>query len=201
MDVELGRCSYALSTPTGARNSGAARRGARTLIDIEAWDFRWQHVYRFERPVSLPKGTRVAMEYRYDNSSENPRNPQLPPARVFWGQRSVDEMGDQWFQFVTHTNADRERLNEQILSKMTREDITGYETMLRANPRDAELHDDVALLYLSLGQANEAVRHFAASKDIKPAAASAHFNLARRCRCRPFERRGRGIPRSTAAAA
>ena len=40
---------------------------------------------------------------------------------------------------------------------------------------------------------------FAASKDIKPAAASAHFNLETRCRCRPFERRGRGIPRSIAA--
>ena len=29
-----------------------------------------------------------------------PRNPELPPARVFWGQRSRDEMGDLWFQLL-----------------------------------------------------------------------------------------------------
>jgi Flp pilus assembly protein TadD len=86
-------------------------------------------------------------------------------------------MGDLWFQFVTKNDADRERLNAQILNKMTAEDIVGYETMLRANPRDAELHDDVALLYLSLGRATDAARHFQASTTIKPGEASAHFNL------------------------
>jgi Tfp pilus assembly protein PilF len=149
----------------------------RSLIQIDDWDFRWQHVYRFTQPISLPKGTRVAMEYRYDNSPDNPRNPQLPPQRVFWGQRSFDEMGDLWFQFVTESAADRQLLNGQILAKMTAEDIVGYETMLRASPRDAELHDDVALLYLSLGKADAAVEHFAATVQMKPSDAAAHFNL------------------------
>jgi tetratricopeptide (TPR) repeat protein len=148
----------------------------RSLISIDNWDFRWQHVYRYTRPIALPKGTRVAMEYRYDNSADNARNPQLPPQRVFWGQRSLDEMGDLWFQFVTRNAADRVRLRDEILAKMTGEDIVGYETMLRANPRDAELHDDVALLYLSVGQGDSAVRHFAAALELKPSA-SAHFNL------------------------
>ena len=150
---------------------------SRSLISIDNWDFRWQHVYRFTQPIALPKGTRVAMEYRYDNSADNPRNPQLPPQRVFWGQRSFDEMGDLWFQVVTRSPADRQLLNGQILAKMTGEDIVGYETMLRSNPRDAELHDDVALLYLSLGKADAAVVHFAASAQMRPADAAAHFNL------------------------
>jgi tetratricopeptide (TPR) repeat protein len=149
----------------------------RSLIRIDNWDFRWQHVYRFDSPVPLPRGTRVAMEYRYDNSAANARNPQLPPQRVFWGQRSFDEMGDLWFQFVTKRQEDRALLNAQILAKMTAEDIVGYETMLRANPHDVELHDDVALLYLSLGQSDAAVRHFQASVDVRPSEASAHFNL------------------------
>jgi tetratricopeptide (TPR) repeat protein len=148
----------------------------RSLIRIDNWDFRWQHVYRYDRPIPLPKGTRVAMEYRYDNSADNVRNPQLPAERVFWGQRSLDEMGDLWFQFVTTNAADRTRLSDEILGKMTAEDIVGYETMLRVNPRDAELHDDAALLYLSLGQGDSAVRHFKATVDLKPSA-SAHFNL------------------------
>ena len=151
---------------------------AKSLIRIDNWDFRWQHVYRYSQPVTLPKGTRVSMEYRYDNSADNVRNPQLPPQRVFWGQRSFDEMGDLWFQFVTRNDADRVALNSEILTKMTAEDVVGYETMLRANPRDAELHDDVALLYLSLGRATAAVEHFKASVALKSSDAAAHFNLA-----------------------
>src|SRR3954471_17989728 len=48
----------------------------RPLIDIADWDFRWQHVYRFVTPLRLPKGTVVSMRYTYDNSDDNPRNPQ-----------------------------------------------------------------------------------------------------------------------------
>jgi hypothetical protein len=149
----------------------------RVLIDLPDWDFRWQHVYRFEQPVALPKGTRVAMSYRYDNSADNPRNPQVPPRRVRWGQRSFDEMGDLWFQFTTRANEERAQLSAQILHKMTAEDVIGYETMLLETPTDRELHDDVALLYLSMGRAREAVAHFRSAVELQPLDASAHFNL------------------------
>ena len=117
------------------------------------------------------------MEYSYDNSASNVRNPELPPARVFWGQRSKDEMGDLWFQLVASNDADRARLQAEITAKMTGEDIVGYETMLKVTPNDAELHDDVALLYLGLGFAANAVRHFQAAVMLKPESAAAHFNL------------------------
>ena len=150
---------------------------SRLVMHIKDWDFRWQHVYREVTPIRLPKGTRLSMEYTYDNSEANVRNPQLPPARVFWGQRSQDEMGDLWFQLLTDNDRDRQLITEQITRKMTAEDIVGYETMLRADPRDAELHDDVALLYLGLGQSADAVRHFQSSASLKPDAPQAHFNL------------------------
>ena len=72
--------------------------------------------------------------YTYDNSAANPRNPELPPARVFWGQRSRDEMGDLWFQLLASNDADRARLSAEITAKMTGEDIVGYETMLKVTP-------------------------------------------------------------------
>lgn len=150
---------------------------SRLVMHIKDWDFRWQHVYREETPIRLPRGTRLSMEYTYDNSADNPRNPQLPPARVFWGQRSNDEMGDLWFQLLADTDDDRQLLNGQITRKMIAEDIVGYETMLKVDPRDAELHDDVALLYLGMGQAADAVRHFDAAAKLKPESASSHFNL------------------------
>ncbi len=150
---------------------------SRMLIRITDWDFRWQHVYRYEQPVALPKGTTVSMRYTFDNSAANVRNPEQPPRRVLWGQRSWDEMGDLWFQLSTKNDEDRALLNREVLAKMTAEDIVGYETMLVADPSDAELHDDVALLYLGRGQAAEAVRHFSASVALKPDSAPARFNL------------------------
>jgi uncharacterized protein HemY/mono/diheme cytochrome c family protein len=150
---------------------------SRDVMHIKDWDFRWQHVYREQTPIALPKGTRLSMEYTYDNSAENPRNPQLPPARVFWGQRSRDEMGDLWFQLLATNEHDRARLVSEVTAKMNGEDIVGYETMLKATPNDAELHDDVALLYMESGFAANAIRHFQASAAIKPESPAAHFNL------------------------
>ena len=150
---------------------------SRLVMHIRDWDFRWQHVYRLQAPILLPKGTRLSMEYTYDNSDGNPRNPERPPARVSWGQRSKDEMGDLWFQLLAATEGDRLQLAQDVTIKMTNEDIVGYETMLKVTPNDAELRDDVALLYLSRGMVNNAVRHFEVSATLKPESAAAHFNL------------------------
>ena len=149
----------------------------RWLIHIKDWDFRWQHVYRYVTPFVLPKGTTVAMQYTYDNSAENARNPQLPPKRVGWGQRSTDEMGDLWLQVLTRDGRDLATLDREVRQKMVSEDIVGYETMIGAAPTDAELHDDVALLYLEVGRPNNAVAHFEVSVGVKPQSAGAHFNL------------------------
>ena len=55
------------------------------LIFIKDWDVRWQHVYRYVTPFALPHGTTLAVRYTYDNSADNPRNPEQPPRRVQWG--------------------------------------------------------------------------------------------------------------------
>ncbi|HTQ57159.1 MAG TPA: hypothetical protein VMI94_21970 [Bryobacteraceae bacterium] len=62
------------------------------LIWIKDWDFNWQGQYRYKDPVHLPKGTHIALEYTYDNSDENPRNPSHPPVRVTWGEETRNEM-------------------------------------------------------------------------------------------------------------
>ena len=86
-------------------------------------------------------------------------------------------MGDLWFQLLTKTERDRERLNGEIATKMVAEDIIGYETMLTVTPGDYELHDDVALLYLGSGRPADAVRHFEASVKARPDSAAARYNL------------------------
>ena len=149
----------------------------RSLIAIKDWDFRWQHVYRFETPVRLPKGTTLSMRYAYDNSAANPRNPQQPPARARWGQRSSDEMGDLWVQVLTRDDDDLARLNRDFRPKVVAEDVQGYEVEIEKHPDDPGLHDDAALLYLELGRAEKAIAHFETSLKLKPGSAAAHYNL------------------------
>ena len=38
------------------------------LIWIKDWDFNWQGQYRYKAPMHLPQGTRIELEYVYDNS-------------------------------------------------------------------------------------------------------------------------------------
>ena len=147
------------------------------LISIRDWDFDWQDTYRFVTPVALPKGTTLTLRYTYDNSATNRRNPQLPPERVHWGQNSSDEMGDLWIQVVPRSRADLDLLVREFRQKVFREDILGYETVLQRSPRDVTLHDDVALLYLAVGRARDAVDHFSESARLAPAVAATHFNL------------------------
>ncbi|NCY03073.1 MAG: alkyl hydroperoxide reductase, partial [Planctomycetia bacterium] len=64
----------------------------RTLIDVPAWHYEWQEEYLYERPFTLPAGTRIAVAARFDNSAANPRNPSQPPRRVSWGDGTLDEM-------------------------------------------------------------------------------------------------------------
>lgn len=62
------------------------------LMVIKDWDFNWQGIYDYKTPVRLPKGTRLDMEWVYDNSDDNPRNPSKPAKRVTWGEESLNEM-------------------------------------------------------------------------------------------------------------
>jgi tetratricopeptide (TPR) repeat protein len=147
------------------------------LIDIADWDFRWQHVYRFVTPLSLPKVTTVSMRYTYDNSETNERNPQRPPIRARWGQRSAEEMGDLWLQVLPRNDDDLNRLSRDFRPKVAAEDVKGYESEIEKHPADAGLHDDVALLYLELGKSDSAIAHFTTSLRLKPQSAAAHYNL------------------------
>ena len=53
------------------------------LLDIPKFDFNWQPYYYLETPKTLPRGTRIESTAYYDNSANNPFNPD-PTATVFW---------------------------------------------------------------------------------------------------------------------
>ena len=62
------------------------------LIWIQDWDFNWQDIYHYRAPLFFPAGTRVELVAHFDNSAENPANPNDPPVPVGWGEKTTDEM-------------------------------------------------------------------------------------------------------------
>jgi hypothetical protein len=76
------------------------------LIRIKDWDFNWQGQYRYQKPIMLPKGTRIELEYVYDNSAANPHNPSRPPVRVRFGEQTKDEMALAFLGLVLPSPAD-----------------------------------------------------------------------------------------------
>jgi hypothetical protein len=70
-----------------------------TLLYVPDYDFNWQSIYRFQEPLQIPKGTRLAWTAWWDNSADNPRNPD-PSKEVRWGEQTWDEMQNGWMDVV-----------------------------------------------------------------------------------------------------
>ena len=66
--------------------------GRRTvLLDIPRYDFNWQLNYQLAEPIDVPAGTRLHAMAWYDNSANNPANPD-PSKTVPWGEQTWEEM-------------------------------------------------------------------------------------------------------------
>ena len=61
------------------------------LLAMPKYDFNWQREYVFDQPVKVPAGSKIIVNYTYDNSKRNPANPD-PNRTVPWGDQSFDEM-------------------------------------------------------------------------------------------------------------
>jgi len=62
------------------------------LIRIPEWDFNWQGSYNFKKYIILDVGTTIHVYATYDNTANNPSNPNSPPKFVTWGEKTTDEM-------------------------------------------------------------------------------------------------------------
>jgi len=150
----LGRDIQAFATlPDGTK---------KTLIHIPQWNLNWQAVYRYAEPVMLPKGTTVSMRYTYDNSDENPMNPNHPPARVVGGNRSTDEMCHLWLQVLpvnfNPANGDPRMELQEALARHN----------IGKNPKDFEAHYNLAAMLQSKGNLEAAIREYEAAVLLRP---------------------------------
>ena len=87
---------YVATYPTGEKE---------VLIDVPKYDFNWQFFYYLKDPKILPKGTRIDCTAHFDNSPNNPANPD-PAKEVKWGDQSWEEMMIGWFEIAMDADAD-----------------------------------------------------------------------------------------------
>ncbi len=68
------------------------------VLSVPRYDFAWQMRYVLAEPLRLPAGSKVLCTAHYDNSRNNPNNPD-PTRTVTWGPQTWDEMMIGWMQY------------------------------------------------------------------------------------------------------
>ncbi len=87
---------YRLLYPTGERQ---------TILRVPKYDFNWQLFYYLADPLLLPKNTKIECTAHFDNSPNNPANPD-PSKEVRWGDQSWEEMMIGWFEVAMDPKMD-----------------------------------------------------------------------------------------------
>ncbi len=83
--------------------------GEKQEIFKGVWNFDWQVGYQLEKPLPLPKGTRLVAIAHYDNSLNNKYNPD-PNKTVLWGDQNWDEMQSGFLGLVVDMNTNVARI-------------------------------------------------------------------------------------------
>jgi Copper type II ascorbate-dependent monooxygenase, C-terminal domain len=76
------------------------------LLRVSPYDFYWQLSYKLATPLALKAGTRLQFNAWFDNSKNNPRNPD-PEAAVKYGQQSWEEMMIGFFDVAVDAGIDK----------------------------------------------------------------------------------------------
>ena len=67
------------------------KESSELLLNVPKYDFNWQSSYIPTVPKSVPAGSRIECTAWYDNSANNPFNPN-PKKKVYWGNQTWEEM-------------------------------------------------------------------------------------------------------------
>jgi hypothetical protein len=71
----------------------------RRPLELERWHPDWQFAYEFVEPITLPRGTVIHVTGVFDNSADNPFNPD-PAKKVFEGPQIFNEMSETIFEWL-----------------------------------------------------------------------------------------------------
>jgi hypothetical protein len=80
-----------------------------TLLDVPRYSFNWQTTYFLKEPKLLPAGATIESRAVFDNSPNNPYNPE-PQKTIKWGDQSWEEMHIGFMEIAFDASADAETI-------------------------------------------------------------------------------------------
>ncbi|MEQ8956238.1 MAG: redoxin domain-containing protein [Gammaproteobacteria bacterium] len=69
------------------------------VLNVPNYQFNWQKVYDFKEPLFLPAGTELVFRGTFDNTEQNPFNPDASQT-LSWGEQTWQEMFFGFFRYV-----------------------------------------------------------------------------------------------------
>ncbi len=84
---------------SAARYELQSEEGSRVLLNIPRYDFNWQLNYVLAKPLEVKAGETLKFTAWYDNSDQNPANPD-PKKTVRWGPQTFDEMHLGYVEYI-----------------------------------------------------------------------------------------------------
>jgi Flp pilus assembly protein TadD/mono/diheme cytochrome c family protein len=149
----------------------------RWLLLIEDWDFNWQGDYRYKEPVLLPAGAMLTMQYTYDNSAANVRNPHQPPRRVTYGINSTDEMAELWLQVLPKNPDDLSYLQQDFGRHALTKRLEYHRRILERDSANVDARINLGHSLIGFGKLGEAEAHLKRAVELAPDSAEAHALL------------------------
>lgn len=91
---------YTLIRPDGS---------SEVILNVPRYDFNWQFIYMPAKPVKIPKGSRLVVEGRFDNSANNKYNPD-PSKTVHYGGMVWEEMCSGFIGVIVDRRVDDKKI-------------------------------------------------------------------------------------------
>jgi hypothetical protein len=85
------------------------------LLDVPSYDFNWQLRYMLVEPKLMPRGSRLICTAHFDNSQDNPANPD-PTATIRYGDQTWEEM---MFGFYTSIDPKEDISDKKAVAEAT----------------------------------------------------------------------------------
>lgn len=103
------------------------------FVNIPEWEFHWQDNFIFPNTILLPTGSTIRSEAFYDNTANNPENPNSPPQNVTAGEGTNDEMMLVFFAYMYAQAGDQNIIvDDRIIPKGATTVCTGETVLLTA---------------------------------------------------------------------
>jgi tetratricopeptide (TPR) repeat protein len=147
------------------------------LVKIDDWDFVWQDQYRFVRPLRLPRGSTIHMDWTFDNSADNPRNPFSPPRHVVYGSASTDEMAELILEIEPASLRDLPALDEDFRRKWLDVQRQHFERELTKRPDDPDTLANVGAMRQILDDPSGARAAYESALRVDPRHVQANLEL------------------------